>query len=71
MIVMKLSHIDKILEDIYQIIIGIAALVGIIFLLPYLEISIYGVFFGAMILGIIGIPALLVYEWIKKRARSP
>jgi hypothetical protein len=44
---MKLSRIDKILEDIYQIIIGIAILVVIIFLPPYLEISICGVFFGA------------------------
>jgi hypothetical protein len=63
---MKLSHIDKILEDIYQIIIGIVILVAIIFLLPYVEISIYGVFFGAVILGIIGIPSLLIYERIKK-----
>lgn len=62
---MKLDDIARFIRNTYQVRIGLAVLVAIVFLLPYIEPSIYGVMFGAMIAGLIGLPVLVVYGFIK------
>ena len=62
---MKLQDIASFIRDTYQVRIGLAVLVAIVFLLRYVEPSIYGVTFGAMIAGLIGLPILVVYGFIK------
>jgi hypothetical protein len=42
-----------------------AVLIGLLFLLPYIEISIYDVLFGAMIAGLIGLSVLVIYGLIR------
>jgi hypothetical protein len=62
---MKLEDIGKLINNSYQFRIVIAVLVLLMLLLPYFEMSMYGVIFAAMIAGLIGLPILVIYGLVK------